>query len=184
MRSQPYSNKCSLHNEERYHKHPEGGYLVFWLTVYIFFNIQGIYRGKGDRSSLDWGGFKTFTLNWGGVIKRLRFQKNYFHNFSVGWGLNLIFTRFRGEFKTLVIIRILLGRFLLIFLAESEKVAFLVTDINDFVIFVFLLIADTQGSGFVIILISTGIQPQGQRLKSVSSSNASSTTSAISCMSV
>ena len=78
----------------------------------------------------------------------------------------------------------LLGGFLLIFLAESEKVAFLVTDINDFVIFVFLLIADTQGRGFVIILISTGIQPQGQRLKSVSSSNASSTTSAISCISV
>ena len=74
----------------------------------------------------------------------------------------------------------LLGGFLLFFLAESEKVAFLVTDIN----FVFLPIADTQGRGFVMILISTGIQPQGQRLKSVSSSNASSTTSAISCISV
>ena len=71
--------------------------------------------------------------------------------------MNLIFTRFRGEFKTLVIIHMLLGGFLLIFLAESEKVAFLVTDINDFVIFVFLLIADTQGRGFVMILTSTGI---------------------------
>ena len=77
----------------------------------------------------------------------------------------------------------LLGGFLLIFLAESEKVAFLVT-YNDFVIFVSLLIADTQGRGFVMILISTGIQPQVQRLKSLSSSNASSTTSAISCISV
>ena len=73
----------------------------------------------------------------------------------------------------MVIIHMLLGGFLLIFLAESEKVAFLVTDINDFVIFVFLLIADTQGRGFVMILISTGIQPLEQRLKSVSSSNAS-----------
>ena len=78
----------------------------------------------------------------------------------------------------------LFGGFLLIFLAESEKVAFLVTDINDFVIFVFLLIADTQGRGFVMILISTGIQPLGQRLKSVSSSNASSTASSITCISV
>ena len=113
------------------------------LQYIYFFNIQGIYRGKGDRSSLDWGGFMAFSLNCGGVIKRLtkRLQKIYFHNFSVGWGLNPIFTRLRGAFKTLVIIHMLLGGFLLIFLAESEKVAFLVTDINDFVIFVIFSIS-------------------------------------------
>ena len=57
-------------------------------------------------------------------------------------------------------------------------------DIHVSVIFVILQIADSQDRGFVTILISKEIQHLGQRLKSVSSSNASSTTSAISCISV
>ena len=51
-------------------------------------------------------------------------------------------------------------------------------DIHVSVTFVILQIADSQDIGFVTILISKEIQHLGQRLKSVSSSNASSTTSA------
>ena len=51
-------------------------------------------------------------------------------------------------------------------------------DIHVSVIFVILQIADSQDISFVTILISKEIQHLGQRLKSVSSSNASSTTSA------
>ena len=57
-------------------------------------------------------------------------------------------------------------------------------DIHVSVIFVILQITESQDRGFVTILISKEIQHLGQRLKSVSSSNASSTTSAISCISV
>ena len=76
----------------------------------------------------------------------------------------------------------------MIFIAELKKAEFRVTDILAFiqkwryihvsVIFVILQIADSQDIGFVTILISKEIQHLGQRLKSVSSSNASSTTSA------
>ena len=73
----------------------------------------------------------------------------------------------------------------MIFIAELKKAEFRVTDILAFIqkwryihVSVILQIADSQDIGFVTILISKEIQHLGQRLKSVSSSNASSTTSA------
>ena len=122
--------------------------IEIYLVFSVFCTIQGICKEEGGKSILDWGGFKGFSLNSAGVIQRLT-------------------SRF---LKKRFILGISSNRHSLHLSKNGE--------IHVSVIFVILQIADSQDIGFVTILISKEIQHLGQRLKSVSSSNASSTTSA------
>ena len=91
IRSQPYGNKFSLHNEERYQKHPEGGYLVFRDILYIFFAPFKAFIGGGGQIDIRLREFQgLFLLIQGVVIKRLalRFKKMF---------ILIIFCRVRVE---------------------------------------------------------------------------------------
>ena len=62
----------SLHDEERYQKHPEGGYLVFRDILYIFFAPFKAFIGGGGQIDIRLREFQgLFLLIQGVVIKRL-----------------------------------------------------------------------------------------------------------------
>ena len=148
MRSQPYSNK-GMKNTLRV--------ATSFLRVHYFFIFFAPFKafvGGGGEINFRLRGFQRLFLEFSGGhtktdIKVLK--KVYFRHFSVRWGLNPIFTNFRGEVKTLVIINNLLGGTLLILIAELKKAEFRVTDILAFIqkwrykhVSVILQIADSQ----------------------------------------